>query len=145
MDLRSKIAWVRRKIKQTDMFGKNITFTYKGRDKYTTLLGGLTSIVILAFMFACAVSFFLHMINREESNSSVNAFVKDLTVDNNVLDLTDSGFSFILVGTYQYNNSIKTFTGNDTVLSMSIIQYSKSYDPETDTFGVNNTSIDYKI
>ena len=47
MILKRPLIWLNNKIQRCDIYGKTVTFTYKGEDQYTTFIGGVTTIAIM--------------------------------------------------------------------------------------------------
>ena len=78
------------------MFSKPISFTYNGEENFATFIGGVMSIVILSILFAYGAVKFLTMINREDSNTSFNRVVNDLTSSGTSVNLGDSTFYFAM-------------------------------------------------
>ena len=54
--------------------------TYKGESSFSTLLGGIASLMIMAVVCVYAVFLFQIMINRENSNNSKSTEVVDLAI-----------------------------------------------------------------
>ena len=103
------IRWLKHKIRSLDIYGKSITFTYKGQEKYNTLFGGLISIIIKIFIYILGLYLFIMMINRKQTASSFNRIVDDLRTDTNQLDLTSNTFAFFTSINYIHNNRLVSF------------------------------------
>ena len=68
-------------IKSKDNFSKTITLSFNGEDAFTTLLGGITSILIKAGVLVIAILMTLTIIQRGNTSTSINKIVKDTTND----------------------------------------------------------------
>ena len=70
-----KVHVVKKWIRKLDMYGRPVTMTYKGKDKFRSILGGFTSMLILA----CILSFFLYklrdLILRDQTSIKKNTLV----------------------------------------------------------------------
>ena len=76
------------------MFSKPISFTYKGEESFSTLIGGVVSIVILGILMAYGAVKFMTMIYKADSNTSFNKIVTDLSSSDTVLNIGSSTFYF---------------------------------------------------
>ena len=107
-------------IKGYDSFGKTFTFTYKGEDQFKTFLGGFVSIIISMVLLVYYINLLIIMFNRGSSDTSVNNIIKDLSIDQDQLDLGNSNFQFAI---RIANSTTGYFTQNDSYFSMSLKQY----------------------
>ena len=77
-------AWfgrnIYRSIKKFDLFSQRIMLTYKGENSFSTLLGGVISLIIMAVVWVYTAFLFQTMINRENSNNSKSSAFVDLSV-----------------------------------------------------------------
>ena len=77
-------AWfgrsIYRSIKKFDLFSQRIMLTYKGESSFSTLLGGVASLIIMAVVWVYAFFLFQTMINRGNSNNSKSSAFVDLSV-----------------------------------------------------------------
>jgi len=72
-------------IKGFDLYPQSIQLTFKGKDTFKTLFGGIMSMLILSLCATYGISLLLIMINRGDSNKAVNTEFRDLfTNDQNV-------------------------------------------------------------
>ena len=78
------IAWfgksIYKSIKKFDLFSQRIMLTYKGENSFSTLLGGVVSLIIMAVVWVYSVFLFQTMINRGNSNNSKSSAFVDLSV-----------------------------------------------------------------
>ena len=138
MGLKTPFIWISSWIRSFDIYGKSISFTYKGEDQYKTLMGGCITIVIKVLMVVFAWNLALSMLNRNNTISSVNTIINDIRQDNELLNLTDTEFSFIIRAHYKLNNRFRRLVRNDTIFSLSVNQYTRSGSSENDN--VNRTA-----
>lgn len=96
-------------IKGFDVFSKTITLTYKGNDKYQTIIGGLSSI----FLFGVTLGFLIDLItrlhNREFSTTTVNdsyIYGVDEVINFSENDVTLIFYSFL---GYEYLSNTSLF------------------------------------
>ena len=72
MSLRSllfkSIQNTKRLIKSSDIFARKIMFTYKGRDKFSTMIGGCTSIMIIITILVYLIILLNVMVNKNSTN-----------------------------------------------------------------------------
>jgi hypothetical protein len=74
-------------LRKIDLYGKSITFTYKGIDSYKTVLGGVVSLIIMAFLMAIVLIKVNTMINKGNNTirkSSVVRVNNELTPPENL-------------------------------------------------------------
>lgn len=76
-----------------DMFGKSITFTYKGKEEFTTFFGGLISIAIRIVMFLYICLQLNILIMKKDTNTSTNLLVQDLVNDKKAVNIGKTDFS----------------------------------------------------
>ena len=59
------------------MYGKQISFTYKGEEKLKTIWGGILSMGIMIILInSCLANIYL-LINRSDSQTSIKTFYKN--------------------------------------------------------------------
>ena len=58
-----------------------LSLTYKGKDKFKTLGGGIISIIVKLITFAVALTLTVTVFQRGKSATSINTIYKDLTND----------------------------------------------------------------
>ena len=79
------VAWlgryVYRSIKKFDLFSQKIMLTYKGETSFSTLLGGIVSLMIFAIVAVYSSFLFQTMINRGNSNNSKSTAFVDLSIE----------------------------------------------------------------
>ena len=128
------MIWLNNKIRRCDIYGKTITFTYKGEDQYTTFIGGVTTIAIMFAMLTYTSGLLKTMIEYKGTNSSVNTIIKDLSNDTDPMILSPGNFEFLITIIYFVNGERKYYTSNDTVFSLNAAKVKRTYD----TYGYVN-------
>ncbi|CAI2385568.1 unnamed protein product [Moneuplotes crassus] len=61
-----------------DIYGKNIVLTYNGEDKYTTLIGGVTSILVSLIILTYGTYLALLLINKDNTRFARASLLNDL-------------------------------------------------------------------
>ena len=59
------------------MYGKQITFTYKGEEKLKTFWGGILSMGIMIILINSFLANIYLLINRSDSQTSIKTFYKN--------------------------------------------------------------------
>jgi Na+/H+ antiporter NhaC len=72
------VRYVYGSVKGLDSFSSPIAFTYKGEDTFKTLIGGITSMLILSVMAIYAYSLTQVMLYRKDTNKSKSTKIVDL-------------------------------------------------------------------
>ena len=123
MGLKTSFRWIGERIKGFDMYGKTITFTYKGQDQFKTFIGGIVSIILFFVAIIYGVNLLNVMVNRNDTNSTINTVIEDLSVDSEVLNLGESNFQLAIAA--RYDNQI-SITENNPYFRLTVTQYSIS-------------------
>ena len=118
--MQAPLRWLNDKIRSKDIYGKSITFTYKGEEQYTTFIGGLTSIVIKFIIFVFGLSILLNMVNRKNTNSSVNRIINNIMEDTGIIDFEGSDFIFFLRIQYIVNQTKIKATESNSFFNISV-------------------------
>ena len=71
---------VRNTVRKFDLFSQRIMFTYKGESSFSTFLGGLISLLILAIIAIYSGYLVQIMVSRQNSNNSLSTEVVDLAI-----------------------------------------------------------------
>jgi len=75
----------RRSIKSFDLFPHDIKLTYKGKNSFTTMFGGIMSLMIIMLCAVYGTSLFITMIFRQDSNTSTSMEYRNLNeYDSNI-------------------------------------------------------------
>ncbi|CAI2382333.1 unnamed protein product [Moneuplotes crassus] len=81
-------------IKSFDMYPKTISFTFNGEEEFKTLIGGTVSLVIKVVIIMYSYLMLRIMIDRKDTQKSVNTIVTDILNDNNPVFINVSDFQF---------------------------------------------------
>ena len=71
------------------------------------------------------------MVNYNNTNSSVNTVYKDLSTDDDALELDTRKFGFVLSVLYSVDGQRKYYASNDTVFNLDVSQVIKTSDSYT--------------
>ena len=97
MGPKSFITMLLQPVRNLDMYGKTINFTYKGEDEYKTYIGGFTSMAIFSVMLYYTYFLFLIMVRRDDTAKSTDLLVRDLFNDYSNSSLANSNLSFAFI------------------------------------------------
>ena len=136
MRLNTPFRYISESIKDFDVYGKTITFTYKGKDQYKTFIGGVISIIMLIIALLYGVNLFIIMIGRDNTNTTVSTIIKDLSNDSEVIELNKSKFQLAFSVTY---NGLERITQNNSYFTIAFNQH--SFDSENR----NRSEISYSV
>ena len=75
--MKKGILWMYHKVRNTDIYGKQITLTYKGEDKLRTFYGGILSIVIITALFISFCTNMYTLVNRNNSKTYTKTVFRD--------------------------------------------------------------------
>ena len=81
--MKNAILWTYRRVKDADMYSKQITLTYKGEDKLKTFYGGIISIIIMIALLINFCSSMYTLINRNDSKTYTKTVYRDTFKDTN--------------------------------------------------------------
>ena len=113
------VNYVFAKVKEYDMYGKEINFTYKGDQTYNTFVGGLTSISIFVMSFIYAYLLFNIMISNSNSAKSTNKLVKNLGKNDTRLVLNETNFSIA----FSLDDRGSNLLSDQSLLTIELLQY----------------------
>lgn len=88
------VVFAKDSIRSRDMFPSKVELTYKGNTNFTTLFGGLVSLIIKIIVILYAVYLMFVIFRRTNSSKSVNRLVRDRTYDTTKHYLGRNNFSF---------------------------------------------------
>ena len=75
----SIMQWIKNKIKSFDSFSESVELSYIGDTKYTTFVGGCTTLTIMLLIVAYGISLSITLFGRGETRTSKNTIFKDLS------------------------------------------------------------------
>lgn len=90
-----------------------IELTYKGRDGYRTLLGGIVSILVYIIAFLISLALLINYINGNSASYSRSTLNVDFTKENPTYSLKDTDFRFafsVSDGTYDGFSNTNQYT-----------------------------------
>ncbi|CAI2386664.1 unnamed protein product [Moneuplotes crassus] len=88
-------------LKSFDMYPHTVSFTFKGQEEFKTMIGGFISFVIKVVILYYAYVMVRLMLERKNTQKSVNSVVKDILNDPTAFHMNGTDFSFgfkLLVG-----------------------------------------------
>ncbi|CDW80417.1 UNKNOWN [Stylonychia lemnae] len=97
----------RKSLRKIDLYGKSITFTYKGIDAYKTALGGSVSFIIMAFITVIVLLKVNTMINKENNQIRKSSIVRINNENQAVENLGDDGISLAFMVSDNKGNPYK--------------------------------------
>ena len=106
-------------VKDFDMYGKRIAFTYKGQEEYKTLLGGIITIIVTIVMILYAQIMFRVLIGRTDTNKSTNGLIRNLVSDSESLDLSTTDFSIA----FTLDNDTLDIIADQSYVNVDVAQY----------------------
>ncbi|CAI2386528.1 unnamed protein product [Moneuplotes crassus] len=84
------------RVKSIDMYGKNISLTYDGDDKYRTYIGGVSSIFVGSIIITYVVYLFYIMLYKHDTNISTTSSIDDIFNEVNIHKPGESKFDFAI-------------------------------------------------
>lgn len=88
------LSWMRKKIRDTDMFSKSVQLSYKGKTSFKTTFGGVVSILIKILLTLYGILLFKEVVTKGNTTKSVTNIVKDLTKDTTKHYISKGTFAF---------------------------------------------------
>ena len=73
-------SWVKGKVQSQDHYSKSVNFSFNGHDSFETLFGGLVSVTIKLGALVIAILLTISIFQRDNTSTSVNKVIKDITV-----------------------------------------------------------------
>ena len=74
-------TWTKKQIKSQDHYSKTVSFSFNGNDSFSTILGGITTVIIKAGVLLVAIFLTMSIFQRGQTTTSVNKVIKDITND----------------------------------------------------------------
>lgn len=127
------------KMKDYDMYGRSITFTYKGEEEYKTYIGGFISVIILTIM---AIYFYLQittLIFKKDTSKATVSLVRDLLKDEESLSLLETDFSVA----FSLINEDGAFTSTDNFTQYLDLEVTQYYSVRNDAGTYDTTTVDF--
>ncbi|CAI2377012.1 unnamed protein product [Moneuplotes crassus] len=117
-------GFVTDRIKGFDMYPTSINFTFDGQEEFKTLIGGVVSIVIKVIIILYSYLMLRIMIERKNTQKSVNTVVTDILNDKSPVHLNTSDFSFAFNGIIEGDNSFDLL--DNPYVSVELFQWVKN-------------------
>ena len=92
--IRTFFSYIGDTIKSGDLYGKQITMTYKGDDSFKTTYGGIISLFIKIILLIQAGVLFAVIINKGDTKKDLNTTVKDISNDKTKHFIGQGTFAF---------------------------------------------------
>ena len=86
------LKWTKEKVKCLDSFSQPIQLSYKGDTKYSTFMGGVSTIIILMIMLIYSISLLIALVERSETRKSKNTIVNDLSSSPPIYNIDEHNF-----------------------------------------------------
>lgn len=80
------------KLKNYDMYGTSIGFTYKGKDQFHTFIGAVVSLAVMAVVMLYSYTQLKIMLTNANTAMSTNSLVRDLYEDESNFYLNETDF-----------------------------------------------------
>ena len=71
-----KISYCKSMLQEIDIFGENFNLTFQGKQKYTTTIGGVVSIICFTCMIIFGALRALKLVSKEDPNISMTTRAK---------------------------------------------------------------------
>ncbi|CAI2361053.1 unnamed protein product [Moneuplotes crassus] len=140
--MKKVLVWIRNSVKETDMFPQPISLTFKGKQNFKSLYGGIVSTLIIMALVAYGIQIFVKMVKREDTNKSKNSIVNDPLTIEEYYDLTQDDFSFA-VSLIDQQTSLSFI--DPTYFNVSITQIEVGYNFQENKADFNEYSKDSSI
>ncbi|CDW90345.1 UNKNOWN [Stylonychia lemnae] len=104
--------------KQLDMYGKQVSLTYKGQETYKSLIGAAASAIVYGVVFAFFFYRLATLITKGDTKVAKKSFYKDLDSGaSQSYNIGQMGFDFAFQLTGEYNQSIAQLEANQVIVS----------------------------
>ena len=74
-------TWTKKQIKSQDQYSKTISFSFNGEDTFSTIFGGITTIIIKVVVLVIAIFLTMSIFQKGNTTTSINKVIKDITND----------------------------------------------------------------
>ena len=91
------MLYIRNCFKYFDLYGKPVTLTYKGNEKFKTFLGGFISFWILILVFSYMIILLRVITKKSGTSQSKNSLKRTLNYDTEVHHIYRHGFDFSFI------------------------------------------------
>ncbi|CAI2382433.1 unnamed protein product [Moneuplotes crassus] len=136
--LKKSSKYILEKVRDRDMYPRPIAFTFKGKEEFRTLFGGLISMAIQVVIVLYAYIMLKIMIERNDTSKSVNTIVSDILNDKSPVSLNTTDFSFAF-DAFILDDDNFDFNNNE-YFEIELLQWIK----QPDTGELSSTNIPYE-
>lgn len=116
-----------------DMYGRRITFTFQGEEEYKTFIGAVVSWIVFIIMVLYTYLMISVLVLKKDTQKSTISLVKDLRLDSDSIDLSETDFEFAFALTDD-NYDVEPL--DDTYIYFELNQYTIT----TDSDGISTTN-----
>ena len=118
-----------------DLFGKDITLSYDGHDKYKSSWGGILSVILIMLLLPFFSFLLYQLITRSNPTVSTATHQKDIKSSSEDLDLNKFNFAF----TYTANGT--DYTLDKSVVDVRVLHYVQTWANTTTSNTVRTNKI----
>ncbi|CAI2361436.1 unnamed protein product [Moneuplotes crassus] len=130
------IPAVKEGVMSVDMFTKPISLTFRGKDKFTSLLGGIVSTFLIMGVIAYSIQLSIQMFSRSATSKSKSSILKDIINIEDFYDIGEDSFDFAIALLYQESGVPMI---DPTYFNISIAQRDYEYDFNSNSVIVTDT------
>ena len=91
------LKWSGNKIKGLDLYSSKINLTYRGKESFKTLYGGIISSIILFIIIGFGLQLLLIMFTRGETSKSISTSIHNIHTNPVDYDVNKDTFGFSFV------------------------------------------------
>ena len=89
--IRTISRWLGNRVRATDMFGKQVSLTFHGSEKFKTHFGGVLTLTAILNILIYTLILFVDLVNREQSVVTDNLMHRDLNIDSTQYNIGNDG------------------------------------------------------
>ena len=121
-----------------DIYGKSISLTYNGDDKYKTHIGGIASIICCSIIISYVVYLFYIMFTKRKTNISSSFLYTDVTKDVEILKPGLEGFDFA----FDFKAGGVDYLADESYFTFTLKQVEQVWVNNTGSATTNRTKVD---
>ncbi|CAI2359249.1 unnamed protein product [Moneuplotes crassus] len=84
-------------VRKTDLFPQKVSLTFKGKESFQTLYGGIISLIILTILISYSARIFAIMFQKQQTQKTLNRVIKDIQNNPPEYELNRNNFAFAFV------------------------------------------------
>ncbi|CAI2363116.1 unnamed protein product [Moneuplotes crassus] len=117
--------WTKAKVNSIDMFSKPVSLTYQGREKFTTFLGGILSVLLTIGFVSYGMQLSIQMLTRSATSKAKNSIERDQILVSDYYNFSHEDLAFaVFIAT---DDSFVPFV-DPSYFNVTVAQLSYSYD-----------------